>query len=137
MGHGVAYLDSSAYVKLALGEDHWEALRTELARWGGTVSSALLSVEAVRACARYGPEYAAQAEAGLRRVALLPIDSAVLASAARLAPLALRSLDAIHLATALSLGVDLGVLIAYDARLLDAARQQGVVVVEPRLTRPR
>ncbi|MEY2442573.1 MAG: uncharacterized protein QOJ46_1999 [bacterium] len=119
-------------MKLALGEEHWEAVRAELARWGGIVSSVLLTVEAVRACARYGPEYATQAEAGLGEVALLPIDSVVLARAARLAPSALRSLDAIHLATALSLGADLGVLIAYDARLLDAATQQGVTVAQPR-----
>lgn len=119
-------------MKLALGEAHWEALRAELSRWDGSVSSVLLSVEAVRACGRYGPTYAAQAEAGLTELLLIPIDSGVLAAAARLPPPALRSLDAIHLATALSLGTDLGVLIAYDARLLDAARALAIPVAEPR-----
>lgn len=96
------------------------------------MSSVLLSVESVRACARYGPEYAAQAEAGIGELALLPIDAAIIATAARLKPPALRSLDAIHVATALSLGDDLGVLIAYDARLLDAARHHGIQVSAPR-----
>ncbi len=115
-----------------MGEQHWEALRAEIARWDGSASSVLLSVESVRACARYGTEYAVQAEAGLTQVGLLPIDANVLGLAARLKPSSLRSLDAIHLATALSLGPDLGVLIAYDARLLDAARQHGIAVAEPR-----
>ncbi len=125
-------MDSSAYVKLALREPEEDALRRELSNWNAIVSSVLLSVEAIRACARYGETYAARAQAGFDGVALIAIDAALLRSAARLAPPALRSLDAIHLATALSLGPDLGVLIAYDARLLDAARQRGIAVAEPR-----
>lgn len=111
------------------GED---ALRSELAGWSGWVSSMLLSVEAIRACACYGPAHAARAAVGLDGIGLLAIDAGIVAAAARLQPPALRSLDAIHLATALSLGDDLGVLIAYDARLLQAARQHGLPVAEPR-----
>jgi uncharacterized protein len=55
----------------------------------------------------------------------------VLDSAARLEPRSLRSLDAVHLATALSLGEDLGVMIAYDERLLDAAAQKGIPTANP------
>jgi uncharacterized protein len=79
-----------------------------------------------------GRAHAARAAAGLDGIGLLAIDSGIVAAAARLQPPALRSLDAIHLATALSLGDDLGVLIAYDARLLQAARQHGLPVAEPR-----
>ncbi len=124
-------MDSSAYVKLPLAEPECDALRTELGRWEGYVSSVLLSVEAVRACARYGPDYANQARAGLAGLALLPIDETVRDSAARLEPQSLRSLDALHLATALSLGDDLGVMIAYDKRLLDIATQHGIPTANP------
>lgn len=119
-------------MKLPLAEREREALRTELGRWEGFVSSAILSVEAVRACARYGPEYATQAVAGLAGLALLPVDDAVMSVAARLEPGSLRSLDALHLATALSLGTDVGVLIAYDQRLLAAADEHDIPTVQPR-----
>ncbi len=95
------------------------------------MSSRLLTVESVRACARYGPRFAARALAGLADLALLPLDDAVLRAAAALEPPGLRSLDAVHLATALSLGDRLGVLVCYDERLLDAARAAGVTVVAP------
>ena len=125
------YVDSSAYVKLVLGEQQREPLRMELSRWDGVVSSALLGVEAVRACARYGAPYATRAREGLSLLSLIPIDEAVLTRASELAPQTLRSLDAIHIATALSLGADLGVLIAYDQRLSLAATENGLSVVSP------
>jgi predicted nucleic acid-binding protein len=127
----LAYLDTSAFVKLPLREPEHDALRAELTRWDGYLSSALLRVEAVRTCARYGSEYAAQASAGLAAIALLPIDDAVLDAAAALEPVALRSLAAIHLATALSAGDDLGMLVAYDRRLCDAAVRLGLPVTSP------
>lgn len=116
---------------MPLAESERDALRTELERWEGYVSSALLSVEAIRTCARYGPDYANQARAGLAGLALLPIDETVLDSAARLDPRSLRSLDALHLATALSLGEDLGVMIAYDERLRDAAVRHDIPTANP------
>jgi predicted nucleic acid-binding protein len=90
-----------------------------------------LIAEAIRACARYGESYAEQAKLDLQRLALLPIDERVLHHAATLPPASLRSLDAIHLATALSLGDDLGILITYDARLLKASRENGLLVASP------
>lgn len=90
-----------------------------------------MRTEAVRACARYGARFAARAEGGLDGVLLLPLDERVADRAARLEPLPLRSLDAIHLASALSLDDDLGVLITYDARLAEAAQRYGVAVVGP------
>jgi predicted nucleic acid-binding protein len=91
----------------------------------------LLITEAIRACARYGEVYAAQARLDLQRLSLLPIDQQVIDHAATLPPASLRSLDAIHLATALSLGDDLGILIAYDERLVSAARDSGLPVATP------
>jgi uncharacterized protein len=107
-------------------------LRRELAEWqDGYVSSALLAVEAVRACARYGTEYAREARAWLEGVALLAIDDPLLAEAASLEPPALRSLDAIHLATALSVRDEIGVLFTYDDRLAEAAESHGLPVARP------
>ncbi len=117
-----------------LREREHAALRTELARWEGSASSVLLGIEAVRACARYGERYAIRAREGLALLALLPIDDRVVEVAAGLRPRSLRSLDAIHLATALSLAGDLGALIAYDARLISAARENALAVASPGTT---
>lgn len=57
---------------------------------------------------------------------------AVLDSAEILGPPRLRSLDAIQLASAVSLGDDLGVFVAYDERLLAAAEDAGLSVLAPR-----
>jgi uncharacterized protein len=118
-------------VKLALDEPEETALREQLDGWGGLVSSALLRVEALRACARYGPGRTARAAAGLGAVTLIPLDDRVLDGAATLEPPTLRSVDAIHLATALSLGDDLGAMFVYDERLAEAARAVGVCVEAP------
>lgn len=103
----------------------------ELAEWDGYVSSALLGVEAIRACGRYGDEYAADARSFLADVALMPLDDVVLAEAASLNPTELRSLDALHLATALSIRREIGVFIAYDERLAAAAVAEGFTVLRP------
>ena len=68
----------------------------------------------------------------LAGLALLPIDQPVLEEAARLGPLGVRALDAIHLATAQSLGEDLEAFVAYDLRLLSAAEASGLRVEQPR-----
>lgn len=95
------------------------------------MSSALLSVEAIRACARYGPAFAHAAAQALDAVALLPLDDAVLERAAWLEPSELRTLDALHLATALSVSDELGVVLTYDERLAAAAREAGLNVRSP------
>jgi predicted nucleic acid-binding protein len=107
------------------------ALRRRLAGWDGITSSALLRVEAVRACRRYGHEEVGRARAGLAGVTLVPLDDAVLRAAASLEPAELRGLDAIHLATALSLGTDLGVMYVYDERLRTAALAAGLKAEAP------
>jgi predicted nucleic acid-binding protein len=118
-------------VKLPLQEAELEALITELAEWDGYVSSALLGVEAIRACGRYKGNYAAEARAFLEGVALLPLDEAVLDEAAAIDPTELRSLDALHLATALSVREEIGVFVTYDERLGAAAAQHGLAVATP------
>jgi predicted nucleic acid-binding protein len=106
-------------------------LRRELAEWEGYVSSTLLAVESTRACARYGAEYAHEARVWLEGIALLAMDDPVLDEATLLGPPVLRSLDALHLATALSVKDDLGAFFAYDTRLAEAAAEHGLPLVQP------
>ena len=108
------------------------ALRNELARWDRHVSSALARVEVVRACVRVDAEARRPAEQVVRALDLIAVDDALLDEAARLAPNELRSLDSIHLASALLLGDALGVAIAYDERMLQAISAAGLPTADPR-----
>ena len=118
-------------MKLPLREAERGALLLELSKWDGYVSSALLGVEAIRACGRYGEQYAADARAFLVDVALVPLDDGVLAEATTIDSAELRSLDAIHLATALSIRDEIGAFVAYDERLIAAATRTGFSVLSP------
>jgi uncharacterized protein len=118
-------------VKLPLREPEESALRAEMATWEGYVSSALLGIEAIRACARHGDGYARAAREWLTDVSLLPLDDALWGAAAELQPVGLRSLDAIHLATALAVRKEIGAFIAYDDRLAEAAEAHALPVLRP------
>jgi uncharacterized protein len=127
------YVDSSAIVKLVAPEPETAAL-VELVRSDpSTISSALASVEVMRAVMRAGASHdrAARASEVLDRIALVPIDVEILGRAAVLEPHDLRSLDAIHLATALLLRQDIAGLVTYDARLAGAAAGTGIAVLAP------
>jgi len=128
----VAYLDSSALIKLVIPETESDKLRTELGRWGRHASSALARTEVVRAAARV--DVAAREPAGrvVRALSLIAVTDEILDRAADLEPMALRSLDALHLASALSLRDVLGSMVTYDVRLGDAARAAGINVLAPR-----
>lgn len=122
-------------MKLVLDEPEREPLRRWLSRFEGTTSSALLHVESIRACARYGGRYVEIARDGLGLMALVGIDEPVVTAAAELGPPPLRSLDAIHLATALTIGADIGTVVTYDDRLHDAVVAAGLPAARPgRLT---
>ena len=114
-----------------LREPEEGALRAEMARWDGYVSSALLAVEAIRASSRHRNEYAGDAREWLLGLALLPLEDALLEEATALQPPALRSLDAIHLATALSIRDDLGAFFTYDEQLGEAVDRYGLPVARP------
>ncbi len=133
MEEGFLYLDSSALVKLVLPEPETDALLRLLADWEERVSSALAAVEVQRAARRATDNELVHRRA--RRVVdgvhLVTIDDEVLDVAAGLAPAGLRTLDAIHLASALVLQPDLGALAAYDARLIEAATDSGLRVLTP------
>src|SRR4051794_5246450 len=106
----ILYMDSSALVKLVLPEAESRALVAALEAWPARVSSELAGVEVIRAARRASPEPAVErrAEEVMAGIHLLKIDGDVLERAARLEPRTLRSLDAIHLASVLSLGEELG-----------------------------
>lgn len=106
-------------------------MQREVARYPAVVSSSLLRIEALQAARRHGPESERLAREALRAVSLLPMDSTVVDAAAEIALPGLRSLDAIHLATALSLAESLAVFISYDERQLDAAAAIGGIVTFP------
>lgn len=125
------YLDTSAFIKLIRSEPESHALRAELASGDALVSSVLLLVEGRRVAARYGALALARARAALSTVTLLPIDDATLERAADLQPPELRSLDALHLATALTLAGDLDRVYCYDARLTTAASSFRLDVRQP------
>lgn len=128
------YLDSSALVKLVKLEPESGALRRFLRRHrtDGRVTSALARVEVVRAVAAGGPAAVAQARRQLARVDHVNIDRVLLDEAATFAPgTMLRSLDAIHLASATSIGADLRAVVTYDRRMADAAATLSLVVEAP------
>ena len=96
------------------------------------VSSALIEVELPRALRRSDPRLIADAPALVARVARYEIDDVVRAAAAAYPDPDLRSLDAIHLATAKAVfGNSLTAFVAYDERLLAAAADQGLAVERP------
>lgn len=127
-----AYLDTSAFIKLVRSEPESPALRDEL-RGADTelISSILLSVEGRRAARRYGKLASIRASAALTTVTLLALDEPIIEIAADLEPPELRSLDALHLATILSVGEDVERVYCYDSRLTSAARTLGIEVAEP------
>jgi predicted nucleic acid-binding protein len=127
------YLDSSAFVKIVVEETEYPALRAHVAASEARrVSSALLRTEALRAVRHLGPAALAIVREALRRVDLVAIDDRVLDMAGMLEPGVLRTLDAIHLATALAVGDDLEAVVTYDDRMVAAARLVGVRTVAPR-----
>lgn len=132
MSGSVAYIDSSAFVKLVAQEPESSALRAELRAWRQRASSALLRTEVVRALRRSGNAHlVGEARRLLVTVRLVVIDVPLLDRAADLEPVELRSLDALHLAAALTLGSDLGVVLTYDERLRGAVLSAGLPVGSP------
>lgn len=126
-------LDSSALVKLVLDEpesaalESWLGSRTPLS----VTASDLVRVELIRAVARTAPAGVSRARALLAGVDLVPLTPDLLDVAAGLGPPSLHSLDALHLATALSLGSALDAFVVYDERLAQAATDAGLPVVAP------
>ena len=127
------YLDSSALLKLVVAEDETEPLTSWLAERTGTawVSSELATVEVVRAARRLDDTAVPAARILLERLDLVPLSGLVVRTAQDLCPPTLRSLDALHLASAMLLREDLTAFVAYDAALAGSAGDAGLVIVSP------
>lgn len=125
------YLDSSGIVKLVVAEAESAALRQYLRRRRPLVSSALARTEVGRALLPFGAGPVRRGAEVLSRLELVRVSDRLLEAAARLQPVEMRSLDAIHLATAQQLGGSLARLVTYDARMSATAKSLGWTVVAP------
>lgn len=130
-----AYFDTSALAKLVVAEDETQALRTWIAERADlpSVTCDLARTELVRAVRRLDRDLLARVREVLDGLTIVEVPTALFTAAGRLDPIGMRSLDAIHLAAALDLGDDLDVLVAYDDRLVQAARSHGIEVAHPGL----
>jgi predicted nucleic acid-binding protein len=125
------YLDTSALLKLVKAEAGSDALAAFLGDRTDFVSSKLLAVEARCGALREDPSMLPRVDLFLSRVDMIAISDAVVESASRLPDRHLRSLDAIHLATALLTREELDVLLSYDDRLLTAAKAHDLPTAAP------
>lgn len=125
------YLDSSAIVKLCVTEAESTSLKDMLSEEPRLTSSALALTEVIRAVRPHGQAAVDEARLTLGTFDLIEIGRPLLDSAAELQPARLRTLDAIHLASALLLEGDCEGVITYDARMAEAARAAGLAVFAP------
>jgi len=127
----IAYIDASAFVKLFALEPESEAVAAAMdSAWSNLVANEILAVEAFRAAVRVGGDAPALASRFLRRVVLLPLSSEVREQACRIGTPELRTLDAIHLATALG-HAQVDAIFTYDKRLAQAGSDAGLRVLAP------
>lgn len=127
------YLDSSALVKLLFQEPESEALSSWLSARAEApkLTSQVSVVEVVRVCRRVDADVEPAARRLLAGLDLVPISTTVVEWASHVGSTSLRSLDAIQLATALTVAGDLEAMIAYDRRLLEAAESERLPVASP------
>lgn len=132
------YLDSSALLKLLFEESESAALALWITEQADTpmVSSELAKVEVVRATRRLDPDVVPAARALVSQLDLIPLSGALIEEAADTGEPVLRTLDAIHLASALSIRIELTAFVAYDNRLLAAAEAAGIEPIRPSAASP-
>lgn len=125
------YLDSSAVLKLIFNEAETKALVHELN--GQPISSSLARIEVIRVVQRISPQNLGLARTELAKISLIPVGEAVIRIAESFADApTLRSLDAIHLASALLVQSSIKGLITYDKNMAIAAKEFGLNVISPR-----
>ncbi len=124
------YLDSSALVKLVTVEDESDELDAFVAD-REIVSSEVARTELLRAVGRRHAGLVEAAEDFLDDMSLMPVDRLVTTAAGLIRPWTVRSLDAIHLASARMLNPGLEALVTYDRRMADAGRDLGLRTLAP------
>ncbi|NDA01007.1 MAG: PIN domain-containing protein [Acidimicrobiia bacterium] len=125
------YVDSSAIAKLAMTERESPALRNFLKTSTLRLTSLVSEVEVRRATIRRGPAFEIAARRVLSTFSAVDVSRLIVSQAATVSPPHLRSLDALHLATALTLMTELDWFVTYDVRLGKAAEAAGLVVAHP------
>jgi predicted nucleic acid-binding protein len=127
------YFDTSALTKLAITEDESEALESWLTDRPGVphLSSDIVLVELPRAVMRRQPTMLLATHRLVTELDTIALTPQLLETAATLQPPALRSLDAIHLATALTARRHLTAFVTYDKRMVHIATDSGLPVVSP------
>ena len=126
------YVDTSALAKMLNAEPESRAFNTWMRAHSTEVyCSDLVRVELMRVAGRLGEGARVQARTVLSAVSLVAISPAICDTAGLLEPAILRSLDAIHVATALALGDELAGLVTYDDRMAATARELGIPVLAP------
>ena len=126
----LVYLDSSALVKIFVDEPESRALTQYLVASPALASSALARVEVARAVRlQHGSMLAV--ERFLAGMQIMPLTDELISGAAGLVSASVRSLDAIHLAAASSLGSSLAALVTYDRRMAAAAAGLGLALASP------
>jgi predicted nucleic acid-binding protein len=125
------YVDASALAKLLVDEREGNALRALLAPFVRQVTSIVGRVEVERTVARRAPSRLDDVAGLLDDLVIVGLEPGIAAAAATVGPGTLRTLDAIHLASAAALGADLEAFVTYDRRLAEAARALGMPVASP------
>jgi predicted nucleic acid-binding protein len=126
-------MDTSALAKLVLVEAESAVLEAAVASGKWRLATSALSItELGRAARRAGPAASASASRLLAdRLDIVDVDHSVLQLAEQLSPPTLRTLAAIHVASALTLGPACEGVVTYDVRMRDAAREAGFTVMAP------
>ncbi len=133
----VLYADTSSLLKLVVREAESTTVEHELTTWAGVASSSIAAIELRRAVLRARADQRESVaddpavDGVIAAIAEIPLTARVRDLAGSLEPPELRSLDAIHLASALALGRDLAAIMTYDSRLRDACQVHGIEVIAP------
>lgn len=127
---GISYVDASALVKLVVDEPE----SVEMQRWyveGERVLSSVVGMIETRRAVNRREHELAHLEHVLGAIEFIEISDVIAARAAAIPPPVVRTLDAIHLATALALQPELEAFVTYDDRMAAAARALGLPVISP------
>ncbi len=124
------FVDTSALAKLVLDEPETDALQAWVPGKDLTTSD-FACMELTRVVRKNAPDRESEIEVALEGIYVAETEPEILAAAARLEPRTVKSLDAVHLASALQWGINLDGLVTYDRSLASAARFNGVTVVAP------
>jgi len=128
----IYYIDTSAFMKLVVAESHSDALLAHLRETAPRlIASDLLVVEALRTARRHSARVLKATRERLSVVTSVRLSRSMCDRASELDPAVTRSLDALHLATALEIGPQLSGVLTYDTRMAEAAEVLGLTVISP------